>query len=256
MVKRVLVTGSAGRIGRAVVAELLVRGHMVVGYDLRPTPGLPDANNIVGSLLNADLLARAMAGVDSLVHLAAAPDDSHFPPADDNNFESELLPSNVLGSYRVMDAARRVGVRNIILASTGQVIDGHLDDRNTPITAGMPYRPRYLYACTKVFLEMLGRVYAEQHAMRVLAVRLGWCPRDAKQIAEIAADPESQDVYLSPGDAGRFFAAAVEADPAARPRWAVVYCTSLPRQQLLYDLEPAQKWLGWRPAEQWPTGAE
>lgn len=256
MSRHVLVTGSAGRIGRAVVAELTARGHTVVGFDLKPTPGLPDATNFVGSLTDASLLAKAVAGVDCLIHLAATPDDSHFPPTADNNFETELLPANILGGYRVMHAARAAGIPKVILASTGQVIDGHLDDRNIPVVASAAYRPRYLYACTKVFLEMLGRVYAEQHGIAVLAVRLGWCPRDAKQVAEIAADPEAQDVYLSPGDAGRFFAAAVESDAAKWRKWSAVYVTSRPCGPQLYDLSPATELVGWTPSEQWPTGAD
>jgi nucleoside-diphosphate-sugar epimerase len=159
-----------------------------------------------------------------------------------------------LGSYRVMEAARRAGIPKVILASTGQVIDGHLDDDNIPVTVGMPYRPRYLYACTKVFLEMLGRVYAEQHGMKVIAVRLGWCPRPG-QAALIANSPEDQDVFLSPGDAGRFFAAAVETPAAKLPTWAAVHVTSKPLRHLRYDLEPAAKLVGWSPVEHWPTGA-
>lgn len=255
MSQRVLVTGSAGRIGRAVVAELTARGHTVIGFDFQPTPGVPEGNNFVGSLTDAEVLNKAITGVECVIHLAAAPDDSHFPPADTDNFESELLPSNVLGGYRVMEAARRAGIRKVILASTGQVIDGQLDDRNIPVTVTAAYRPRYLYACTKVFLEMLGRVYSEQHGLKVIAVRLGWCPR-AGQAALIAADPEAQDVFLSPGDAGRFFAAAVETPAEKLPGWAAVYVTSKPRGPLLYDLAPTAELVGWSPTEQWPTGAE
>ena len=50
MSQRVLVTGSAGRLGRAVVAGLTARGHTVVGFDLKPTPGLPESQSYVGSL--------------------------------------------------------------------------------------------------------------------------------------------------------------------------------------------------------------
>ena len=74
-------------------------------------------------------------------------------------------------------------------------------------------------------------------------------------MAEIAADAEAQDVYLSPGDTGRFFAAAVEAAAETWPKWAAVYVTSQPRGPLVYDLEPTAKLVGWRPADQWPTGA-
>ena len=115
-------------------------------------------------------------------------------------------------------------------------------------------RPRYLYACTKVFLEALGQVYSKQHGIAVLAVRLGWCPRDAGQVEEIRRDERAQDVYLSPGDAGRFFAAAVEA--ATVPPYAVLYATSRYTHSLRYDLSEATRWLGWEPREQWPEGLE
>jgi uronate dehydrogenase len=253
MKQTVLVTGSAGRLGRAVVAALHPH-HTVIGFDLRPTPGIPEGQSVVGSLLDDALMAKAMEGVGCVIHLAATPDDSPTSPELASNFEGELLPNNLLGGYRVLEAARRAGVRRLLLASTGQVIDGHLEDRATPVTATAPYRPRFLYACTKVFLEMAGRVYAEQFGLEVLAVRLGWCPRDAGHVAAITADPEAQDVFLSPGDAGRFFRAAVEVPKL--PTWAAVYATSKPVRHLLYDLEPAEKLLGWKPAEQWPTGAE
>lgn len=255
--RRVLVTGSAGRIGRAAVAELTARGHSVVGFDIRPTPGVPADFSVVSTLLDDAVLRRAMTGVDCVIHLAATPDDARYPrgtpPDDHDNFEAELVPNNVVGPYRVLEAARTLGVKRVVLASTGQVIDGHLEANNVPVTADSPYRPRYLYACTKVFLEALGRVYAKEHGLEVLAVRLGWCPRDAGQVAEIAADPQSQDVFLSPGDAGRFFAAAVGA--ASLPPFAVVYATSRHTHALQYDLADAGRLLGWQPQDQWPTGA-
>ncbi|MBY0232335.1 MAG: NAD-dependent epimerase/dehydratase family protein, partial [Gemmataceae bacterium] len=69
---RVLVTGSAGRIGSAVVKELDAQGIPVRGFDLVPTPG---AEHVAGTLTDADAIKRAMQGVETLVHLAATPDD-------------------------------------------------------------------------------------------------------------------------------------------------------------------------------------
>ena len=256
--QRVLVTGSAGRLGRAVVSELLARGHHVTGFDRVPTPGLPVDHSIVDSIQNGDAVLRAAEGVQSLIHLAATPDDALFPrglpPDDSDNFVSELMPNNILGGYHVMEAARRLNIPRVILASTGQVIDGHLDAGAVPVTASTPFRPRYLYACTKVFLEAIGQAYADQHGLSVLAVRLGWCPRDAGQVRQLSQSPEDQDVYLSPGDAGRYFAAAV-----AAPDWKgfkVNYVTSQPIQHLLYDLEPAKRLTGFVPSDRWPVGAE
>lgn len=254
----ILVTGSAGRLGRAAVAALVARGHRVVGFDLRPTPGVPPEQSVVGSLQDRDLLNRLAVGVDCLIHLAATPDDAMYPrrepPDDGDNFERELVPNNIVGGYAVLEAARKAKVPKVILASTGQVVDGHVDAGNIPVVASAAFKPRYLYACTKVFLEALGQVYAAHHGMSVLAVRLGWCPRDATQVQQIRDSVEDQDAYLSPGDAGRFFTAAVEAEKV--PPYAVVYCTSRPLRHLLYDLAPARKLLGFEPQDQWPTGAE
>ena len=255
--QRILVTGSAGRVGRAVVKELTARGHAVVGFDVRPTPGLPPEASVVGTLTDADALRKAATGARAIIHLAATPDDIQYPrgnpPDDGDNFLNDLVPNNVVGPYQVMEAARTLGVKRVILASTGQVIGGHLLDGNIPVTAAHPPRPRYLYACTKVFLEALGHVYATEHGLNVLAVRLGWCPRDAGQVAEIAARDLFQDVFLSPGDAGRFFASTIEAE--SLPPFAVVFATSKCVHQLRYDLGDAKRLLGWEPTEAWPTGA-
>ncbi|HVK19396.1 MAG TPA: NAD(P)-dependent oxidoreductase [Fimbriiglobus sp.] len=250
--KRVLVTGSAGRLGRAVVRELTARGHHVIGFDR-----VPDRNTIVGSIQDPELLGRAVDGVDCLIHLAATADDARFPrgepPDDGDNFLSDLVPNNVVGVYHVLEAARKRKVPRVVLASTGQVIDGHLREGNVPVTVGVVPRPRYLYACTKVFLESIGQVYARHHGIAVLAVRLGWCPRQG-QVEELRGNKLGQDVYLSPGDAGRFFAAAVEAD--SLPGYTLVYATSRHTHQLRYDLDQTRKLIGYEPRDRWPDGAE
>ena len=239
------------------VAGLTARGHIVTGYDVRPTPGLPADRFVVAGLGDVASLRTAASGVDVLIHLAATPDDALFPrgtpPDDGDNFLSELVPNNVIGPYQVMETARIGGIPRVVLASTGQVVDGYLRDDQVPVPAICPPRPRYLYACTKVFLEALGQVYARDHGMSVLTVRLGWCPRDLGQVAEIEQSELGQDVFLSPGDAGRFFAAVVEAE--SLPSYAVVYATSRFLHKLRYDLTTCRELLSWEPQDQWPTGS-
>jgi nucleoside-diphosphate-sugar epimerase len=255
--QHILVTGSAGRIGRAVVKALLARGYQVRGFDRVPTPDLESTASIVGELTDPNALRQAATGVQSVIHLAATPDDARFPrgqpPNDGDNFLSELLPSNIIGAYHLLETARILSIPRLILASTGQVVDGYLRDQQLPVTVSLPPRPRYLYACTKVFLEALGQAYADQHGLTVLVVRLGWCPRPG-QIEEIRASRLGQDLYLSPGDAGRFFTAAVEA--ATLPRYAVVYAASHFTHRMAYDLGPAERLLGYVPQDRWPIGAE
>src|SRR5438445_7587019 len=97
----VLVTGSAGRIGRAVVRELMARGHRVRGFDRLTTPGVAEA--IVGDITDAAAVRRAVAGVQTLIHLAATPDD--------DDFLTQLAPNNIIGAYQNMEAARAARVR-------------------------------------------------------------------------------------------------------------------------------------------------
>jgi nucleoside-diphosphate-sugar epimerase len=238
--RAVLVTGSAGRIGRAVCAELVARGHRVRGFDRVPSPALADA--VVGDVASPADLARALGGMDMAIHLAATPDEA--------DFMTELLPNNVVGLYHVLEAARHARLARLILISSGQLYRGH--DGPLPITTATPTSPRNWYALTKVLTEAAGQVYAHAHGLDVVVIRPGWVPRDPAHAAELAASAHGKDSYLSPGDAGRGFAAAVEAE--GLPRYTVVQVTSRPLGVARYDLEPARTLLGYEPRDRWPDG--
>ena len=79
MTEHILVTGSAGRIGQAAVRGLTAAGLPVVGFDLRPTPGLPPDQCVVGTLTDGELIRKAASGARCVIHLAATPDDARFP---------------------------------------------------------------------------------------------------------------------------------------------------------------------------------
>lgn len=240
----ILVTGSAGRIGRAGVAELQRRGWPVRGFDHVHTPGLTDS--IVGDLTDAAAVRRAVEGADTVIHLAATPDD--------DDFLTQLAPNNLIGVYQVLEASRLAGVRRLILASSGQVVWWQRQRGPWPIKGDDPPTPRGWYAAAKVFLEAAGRMCAESYGMSVIVVRLGWVPRSREHAEELASLEWGKDVYLSPGDAGRFFACAVEAP--ADIRFAIVYATSRPVGTSMYDLETTKKLLGFEPRDQWPEGIE
>jgi nucleoside-diphosphate-sugar epimerase len=240
----ILVTGSAGRIGRAVIAELQARGLPVRCFDRVPTPGARE--QIVGDLTNAAAVRQAVEGVNTVIHLAATPDD--------DDFLTQLAPNNLVGVYHVLESSRLAGVRRLILASSGQVVWWQRERGPWPIKTDDPPTPRGWYAATKVFLEAAGRICAESHGMSVIAVRLGWLPRSREHVEELNSLEWAKDVYLSPGDAGRFFACAVEAP--ADLCFAVVYATSRPLRKAMYDLETAKQLLGFEPRDRWPEGIE
>jgi nucleoside-diphosphate-sugar epimerase len=240
----ILVTGSAGRIGQAAVQELKARGHRVRGFDLVSTPGADESH--VGSLTDFVAVCQAVEGAGAVIHLAATPDD--------DDFFTKLLPNNVVGVYHVLEAARLAGVARLVLASSGQVNWWQRFTGPLPIRADAPLTPRGWYAATKVFSEAAGLAYAETNGASVIAVRLGWCPRNRAHVEELAATDWGPDVYLSPGDAGRFFACSVEA--VLNVRFAAVYACSRPAQVEVYDAAPARELLGYEPRDTWPQGSE
>jgi nucleoside-diphosphate-sugar epimerase len=240
----VVVTGSAGRIGRAAVRGLKANGCTVRGYDLAPTPGADES--MVGDIADAPNIRRAMEGATALVHLAAVPDD--------DDFLTKLLPSNIIGVYHVMEAAREAGVQRIILGSSGQVVWWQRFTGPLPVGADVAPSPRGWYAATKVFLEAAGRSFAELHGQSVITVRLGWCPRSREHADELARTAWGPDVYLSPADASRFFACAVAAPTDIR--YAVVYAMSRPLRRIMHDMAPARDLLGYEPCDTWPEGIE
>jgi dTDP-4-dehydrorhamnose reductase len=240
----VLVTGSAGRIGRAVVTELTARGRPVRGFDVVATPGLADC--VVASVTDEAAVRQAVEGVGAVVHLAATPDD--------DDFLTRLLPNNVVGVYHVFEAARLAGVRRLVVASSGQVVWWERLRGPLPIKADVPPTPRGWYAATKVFQEAAGRAFAEAFGMSVIVARLGWCPRSAEQCRDLAGTDWGPDLYLSPADAGRFFACAVEAPPDIR--FAITYPTSRPLRAPIYDPTPGRQVVGFEPRDTWPQGVE
>ncbi|HMP17933.1 MAG TPA: NAD(P)-dependent oxidoreductase, partial [Gemmatales bacterium] len=180
--KTILVTGSAGRLGQAAVQAFQKQKYRVIGLDCRPTPGLASA--VVDTLQNPVLLQEMMRGMDAVLHLAATPDDPVWPlPADaGDNFLQELLPNNIVASYHILEAARRAGVKKVILASSGQVVWEQSFHGPYPVRTDARPTPRWWYASTKVFLEVIGEAYARQGYFHVIAARLGFCPRDRSHI--------------------------------------------------------------------------
>jgi len=72
----ILVTGSAGRIGRAAVSALVSNGWRARGFDCRPTPGTNDF--AVADLVDAKAVQQAASGATAIIHLAGVPDDDDF----------------------------------------------------------------------------------------------------------------------------------------------------------------------------------
>jgi uronate dehydrogenase len=232
----VLVTGSAGTVGRPLCDELRRRGYAVRAFDRAPTPDVADA--VVGDVADADAVRAAMRGMDAVVHLAAQPHDRPFP---------ELLGPNVIGLYNVMDAAREAAVKRVVLASSMMVVSGW-NDPPRPSRVD-ERRPHNHYALTKVWAEQMGELYARRFGMSVIAVRLGWMVRNPDEARHMLS-LKIFDCYVSRDDGARALAAAVEVGGV---EFEIIYAASRGGERV-FDMEPARRLLGFEAQQRWPEG--
>ena len=241
MAHRVLVTGAAGAIGQITCQALRHAGHFVRGLDLAEPAHVDEA--VTGNIADAATVDAAMASMDSVVHLAAQPDDAPFM--------QRLLEPNVVGVYRVLEAARAHAARRVVLASSVQAVTGlvHAEDRPEPVGVDVT-APRNHYAVTKILAEQWGRMYHARHGLSVIAVRIGWLPRKAEMVERIAKSDVARRIYLSRNDAGRFFRLCVEAKDVG---YEVLYAASKADPPVL-DPEPARRAIGYEPADTFPQG--
>jgi UDP-glucose 4-epimerase len=173
MKKPTFITGAAGFIGSHLVDRLLAEGVPVVGYDnfstgreefLAGASKYADFRLVRGDILDGAALAAAMQGCDRVIHFAANADvrfGVEHPSRD--------LEQNTVGTFRVLEAMRACGIRDLVFSSTGSVY-GDTKVIPTPEDAPMP-RQTSLYGASKLAGEGLISAYAEGFGFRARIFR-------------------------------------------------------------------------------------
>jgi UDP-glucose 4-epimerase len=175
----ILVTGGAGFVGATLVRRLVASGYRVRVFDNLSSgdeahlAGV-DAELVKGDIRDADALDDALAGMDAVIHLAAAGSVVGSIQDPVGNFES-----NVLGTFRVLDAARRAGIARTVQASTGGALIG---DATPPVSEQSLPKPLSPYGASKLAGEGYAHAFAKTYGLRTVAVRFGnvygpWCAR-------------------------------------------------------------------------------
>jgi UDP-glucose 4-epimerase len=150
---KVVVTGGSGFLGSHIADALSAAGHETVIFDVVPSTWLgPDQKMVVGSVMNTDAVADATRGCHAIYHLAALADidDSLDRPR-------EAVEINVMGTINMLEAARAVGVRRFVFASSIYVYSNH----------GSFYRT------TKQASESLIHDYHERFGLEFTVLRFG-----------------------------------------------------------------------------------
>jgi dTDP-4-dehydrorhamnose reductase len=189
---RWVVTGAAGNIGSALRPALLDRQVVLVSTDIRPiTPSGPHESVAMTDLGDLDALTNLFAGADGVVHLGGIADEADF---------HDLTEANVIGTYHVLEAARRAGVRRVVYASSNRVTGSYrVGDHVSP---DMPPRPDGFYGVSKVAGEALCRLYADKFGISTIALRIG-------TYEDQPGSAREQRTWLSPADAVRAVVAAM-----------------------------------------------
>lgn len=163
-----LVTGGCGFIGSNLLPLLLERGVTVRVLDNMSTGSRTlcaklDIQIIEGDIRDAALVANAMAGVDTVIHLAASGSvvESVAEPA--ANFDI-----NVGGTFNVLEQARRSGVRRVAYASTGGALIG---DATPPVNEDSLPKPISPYGASKLCGEAYCHAFAKAYSLQTVTLR-------------------------------------------------------------------------------------
>jgi nucleoside-diphosphate-sugar epimerase len=163
---RILITGSAGHLGEALVRTLREEGHEVIGLDILESP----FTSIVGSVADRSLVRRCMVGVDAVLHSATL----HKPHVGSHE-RAEFVETNITGTLNLLEEAVVAKVSRFVFTSTtsafGQAlvpVDGQpaawITEEVTPV-------PRNVYGVTKTAAEDLCELVWRDHGLPCLILR-------------------------------------------------------------------------------------
>jgi nucleoside-diphosphate-sugar epimerase len=279
---RVVVTGGAGKLGRACVDELIRHGWDVVVFDrVRP---LPDSGAVFVpiDLTDYGAVLDAMLGVeeryvrpDALVHLAAIPAPGIMP-------DHVTFLNNMTCTWNVVSAARRAGVTNIVWASSETVLGLPFDTPPPyiPVDEEYPPRPESTYSLVKTLEEVIAaQLCRRDPELKMIGLRFSNVmePADYARFPSFEDDPSSRKWnlwgYIDARDGAQAVRLALESDlrgtevfiianadtVMSRPNGALIaefYADvevrgDLGEHDTMLSIEKARRLLGYQPEYGW-----
>ncbi|WIJ24519.1 NAD-dependent epimerase/dehydratase family protein [Devosia sp. RR2S18] len=230
MSKRIVFTGGSGKAGRYVVPYLLDKGHQVLNLDLMPLehPGVTTLNVDLrdsGQVFNALSMhfdfeglesGTGPAPVDAVVHFAAVPRILLQP-------DNVTFQANVVSTYNVIEAAVKLGIRKIIIASSETTYgvcfaEGDKDYHSFPLDEDYDVDPMDSYGLSKVVNEKTARAFAMRSGADIYALRIGNVvePHEYDRFPDFIAHPPSRKrnawSYIDARDLGQMVDLCVARD--------------------------------------------
>jgi nucleoside-diphosphate-sugar epimerase len=182
---RIFFTGGSGKAGKHVIPYLLDQEHRVMNVDLLPL-NYPGVDNLIADITDSGQMFNAMssyAGLDELeggsgvprfdavVHFAAVPRILIKP-------DNETFRVNTIGTYNVIEAAVKLGIKKIIVASSETTYgicfaDGKVDPHVLPLEEDYDVDPMDTYGLSKVVNEKTARSFQQRSGYDIYALRIG-----------------------------------------------------------------------------------
>ena len=203
MTKRIIFTGGTGKAGRHAVPYLQARGYDILNLDLKPLD-LPGVTTLITDLTDSGQTFNALTSHFNLDHYAdgappRAPDAVvHFAAIPRVGIEpdNKTFTANVASTYNVIEAAMKLGVRKVIVASSETTYgvcfaEGDQDYHSFPLTEDYDSDPMDSYGLSKVVNEKTARAFAMRYGADIYALRIGNViePHEYSNFPEYLANP-------------------------------------------------------------------
>ena len=162
----ILVTGSAGHLGEALMRTLLASGREAIGIDLKASP----FTTMVGSIVDRTFVKQCVRGVDAVVHAATL----HKPHVATHS-KQDFVDTNITGTLKLLEEAVAAGVRAFVFTSSTSVFGR----ASTPppgapaawITEDVEPLPKNIYGVTKLAAEQLCELFYRTRALSTIVLR-------------------------------------------------------------------------------------
>jgi UDP-glucose 4-epimerase len=162
----ILVTGSAGHLGEAILRTLRARGATVHGVDLKKSAH----TDAVGSIADPGFVRSQMDGVTAVIHTATL----HKPHVATHS-KQDFIDTNVTGTLNLLEAAAASGVRSFVFTSTTSAFGSQLQpDAGRAavwVTEDLPGIPKNIYGATKLMAEGLCELFFRERRLPVVVLR-------------------------------------------------------------------------------------